>query len=336
VKGAPIRFIAAVTGGWVCIRIAVLLPDVDRLTLAGGVLAPPAAAVGRSAASAPGPAVLDARGVAARPGTGPRVRRGAPAVLANILAASPLSSAAAKQDGATRAGSERVVARPLLVPATLGTQSADPPQSRWIGSAWLLARGGASGTLSGGRLGASQAGIRMLYQVDTGRRIALAARIATPLRGRGTEAAIGVDWQPTSAPVHLVAEQRIAIDGARGGPTAMVIAGLNPTPVAAGFRLEAYAQAGAILRGGRAEAFGDAAVRLSRPVAMLGAATIDAGMGAWGAGQRGATRVDLGPTIGAALPLAGRSTRISLDWRHRVAGDARPGSGPALSIGTDF
>ncbi|WP_204317143.1 hypothetical protein, partial [Klebsiella aerogenes] len=28
--------------------------------------------------------------------------------------------------------------------------------------------------------------------------------------------------------------------------------------------------------------------------------------------------------------------RIALDWRQRVAGEARPGSGPALTLGADF
>lgn len=190
--------------------------------------------------------------------------------------------------------------------------------------------------MSGGRLGASQAGVRVAYHLDGARRVAVAGRIAAPLRGRGAEAALGLDWRPTPAPVHLVVEQRIAIDGAWGGPTAMVIAGLNPTPIAVGFRLEAYAQGGAILRGGKAEAFGDGAARLARPVVSLGQARLDLGLGAWGAGQRGATRIDVGPTVGVALPLAGRSVRVSLDWRQRVAGDARPASGPALSIGSDF
>lgn len=224
----------------------------------------------------------------------------------------------------------------MVIPSTIGPVPAGTPASRWAASAWLLTRGGANGTLTGGQLGASQAGLRMTYLLDERRRVALAARIATPLRGRGTEAAIGLDWQPTAAPVHLVLEQRVGLDGARGGPTALAIAGLNPTPIAAGFRLEAYAQGGVILRDGKAEGFGDGAARLARPVATLGGATLDLGLGAWAAGQRGAARVDAGPTLGVALPVAGRSVRVSLDWRQRVAGDARPGSGVALSVGSDF
>ena len=63
---------------------------------------------------------------------------------------------------------------------------------------------------------------------------------------------------------------------------------------------------------------------------------IDLGLGAWGAAQRGASRVDAGPWLSTALPVAGRSLRLSLEWRQRLAGRATPSSGPALTIGTDF
>src|SRR3546814_10233062 len=65
-------------------------------------------------------------------------------------------------------------------------------------------------------LGGSQAGARLAYAIDPAHRLQLVGRVATPLRGRGREAAIGVAWQPTRAPVRVVAEQRFAIDGGRG------------------------------------------------------------------------------------------------------------------------
>ena len=329
-KGAPIRFVVAVLGGWTCVRLAVLLPDAAPLALAGDVLAPAAQAMRRPAAPVIAPAL-------SRPTPAP-----------NRLTAARHTVPTAPVRGSSKArtapqatvvdGSEpvRPAAPRILVAATLGQEPSTTSPRRWSASAWLLARGGAGGTLSGGQLGASQAGARLLYRISDAHRLSLSGRIATPLKGRGGEAAIGVDWQPTAAPVHLVAEQRVGLDGARGGPTAMVIGGLNPTPIVAGFRLEAYAQGGAILRGGRVEGFGDGAARVTRPVAALGRATVDLGAGAWAAGQRGVTRADVGPTIGVALPVAGRGVRLSLDWRQRVAGRARPGSGPALSIGSDF
>ncbi|MDF7777793.1 hypothetical protein P1X14_21235, partial [Sphingomonas sp. AOB5] len=60
------------------------------------------------------------------------------------------------------------------------------------------------------------------------------------------------------------------------------------------------------------------------------------GGGIWGAAQRDAQRLDIGPSAALAVPVAGQNLRIALDWRQRVAGDARPGSGLALTIGSDF
>ncbi|MFT3978003.1 MAG: hypothetical protein QM688_12960, partial [Sphingomonas bacterium] len=141
------------------------------------------------------------------------------------------------------------------------------------------------------------------------------------------------DWRPTHLPVHLFVEQRIAIAGTRGGPSAGVIAGLPPTPVAAGFALDAYGQAGGIARDG-GECFADGAARLMRPVG-TGKARIELGLGAWGGAQRGASRLDVGPAASVVVPAV-RPIRVSLEWRERIAGGARPSSGLALSIGADL
>ena len=114
-----------------------------------------------------------------------------------------------------------------------------------------------------------------------------------------------------------------------------IIGGYGPAAIAPGVRIEAYGQAGAIARDG-IEAFVDAAARLTHPTARIGRARLDLGVGAWGSAQRGAARFDLGPTAGLAVPMAGRNLRLALDWRERVAGGARPGSGPAFTIGSDF
>jgi len=107
-----------------------------------------------------------------------------------------------------------------------------PERSRVAASAWLLARGGPAGTLSGGQLGASQAGLRITYALGEARKVSLAARLAAPLEGRGREAAVGLEWQPTRLPVRFVAEQRFVLDGGRGGPTLGVIAGYGPGEIA--------------------------------------------------------------------------------------------------------
>ena len=184
------------------------------------------------------------------------------------------------------------------------------------------------------QLGGAQAGVRLSYALDAARRLALTARVSTPLQGPGRELGLGVAWRPTRAPVTLIAEQRVSLDGERGGPALFAVAGLNPTPVAAGFRVEAYGEAGAVKRD-RILMFADGAARLAHPL-NKGPLRLDFGVGAWGGAQTGATRLDIGPSLGASLPVAHRSLRLTLDWRERVAGGAKPGSGPALTLGTDF
>lgn len=275
-----------------------------------------------------------------------------PAIRARVAAVSiePTPSAArpspirfaAAWDGSDRPSTppssrqpEPIASEPPLLP---GLPSLTPShgRSRWSASAWLLLREGtgAGGAVPVSQLGGAQAGVRVSYALDAARRLALTARVSAPLHGQGSEAAAGVSWRPTRAPVTLIAEQRVSLDGGRGGPTLFVIAGLNPTPVAAGFRVEAYGEGGAIKRD-RVEAFADGAARLTRPVTR-GPLHIDLGVGAWGGAQRGATRVDIGPSVGASVPVARRTLRLTLDWRERVAGGAKPASGPALTLGTDF
>ncbi|MBX9859084.1 MAG: hypothetical protein K2Y20_05760 [Sphingomonas sp.] len=219
---------------------------------------------------------------------------------------------------------------PLAFPART------PGASRLSGSAWLIARSGAGLSQSplGGQLGGSQAGIRLAYAIDRQRRLALVGRIATPLAGPGREAAAGIEWQPTRLPVRIVAEQRLAIDGGGGGPAIGVVGGVGPVPIG-DFRLEAYGQAGVIGRE-RGVGYADGAVRIERPMAKRHGVSLAAGIGAWGAAQPGAARIDVGPVLTATVPIRERRVRVALEWRARVGGQAAPGSGLALTIGGDF
>lgn len=215
--------------------------------------------------------------------------------------------------------------------ASFPAQSAFPPSpDRWSASGWLMLRqGGSPGVAPGGQLGGSQAGVRLVYMLAPKRRVAAFARVVTPLSGRGREATLGVEWQPSRVPVRIVAEQRFAIDGGNGGPGLGLVGGLDRAVM--GFRLETYGQAGAIRRA-RIEPYADGAARVTR---RLGHG-LAIGAGMWGAAQRDAARFDVGPSATLTVPVARHSFRLALDWRQRVAGDARPGSGVALSLGSDF
>ncbi|WP_375380090.1 hypothetical protein [uncultured Sphingomonas sp.] len=323
--GRPLRFLGSAAGGWTLFRVAALWPAAETLplrALARAVLPPVLAST--ISMPLPKPTVDPATPVEHTP-------------IAPIAApvSLPTTHSAAADIAAVQSGPQSVPAR---TPGVIGPPLRPGPVAgpgRLAGSAWMLARGGPSGTLSGGQLGASQAGVRLTYALDAARRVAIAARLATPLSGRGKEAAIGLDWKPTRLPFHLIAEQRFVLDGGKGGPTIGIIGGYGPGLVAPGVRVEAYGQAGAIARGG-VEGFVDAAARATHPLVDRGPVRIDIGAGVWGSAQKGAARFDLGPTIGAVVPVGRRTIRLSADWRERIAGDARPGSGPAFTIGSDF
>lgn len=318
--GRPLRFLALWLGGWATARTVLTWPVAETLeALTRAVASPAAAATALVAVAQPLPP---------RATVPPPVR----ATLAEV----PHAAAATMAAPVIQPPREPVAPAPMptiVPPPTLAAIASGP--SRLALSAWGIVRGGTEEAASSGQLGGSQLGVRMTYALDTARRLAASARLSAPLQGRGKELALGLDWQPIAAPVHVIVEQRLSLDGGSGGPTALLVGGFGPKDLAHGFRAEGYAQAGAIARR-RVDAFGDGALRVARPVARIGATSIDIGAGSWGGAQRGAARLDLGPSIGIAAPVGDKRVRLTLDWRERVAGSARPGSAPALSIGSDL
>ncbi|MEH3046070.1 MAG: hypothetical protein PGN14_03070 [Sphingomonas adhaesiva] len=332
--GRPLRFMGLVLGGWIATRVwwlwpvaAPLLPDAMRAIipppitaaapatpgspLAVPIAVPPPVTWRRPSPPAAAPTVRQAT----RSPDPPPPATGDPA---------PAPAAAATTDRHTFA---------LLGMVRYGVPAAPPAgPSRWSGSAWGIVRDGRQRAgVATPQLGGSQIGARLAYTLDIDRRIALAVRMSSALAVRQQEAAVGIEWQPRTLPVRLALERRLGIAGSRGGTALGVSGGVDDRPLAAGFRLDGYAQAGAIARDG-VEPYADGAVRVARPIMPA----LDVGMGAWGAAQRGAARADIGPTAALTLPAGARRLRVTLDWRQRIAGDARPASGPALSLGTDF
>jgi hypothetical protein len=197
-----------------------------------------------------------------------------------------------------------------------------------------MLRGDGAGPLApGGTLGGTQAGGRFAYRVngDVLRPVALSARLYSPRRAAGAEASLGLDWRPLRLPVHILAERRQALGGeGRSAWSLTLYGGVADEPFAGGLTLDAYAQGGVVGARSR-DLFADGAARISLPV---GSAAV--GAGAWGGAQPGAARLDVGPHVSIRIPGAGGTLRVSAEWRFRIAGEASPGSGPVLAVGTDF
>ena len=218
--------------------------------------------------------------------------------------------------------------------------------SRWSADGWLLLRRGGAASHGGGltpvTYGASQLGAVVRYRLapQSPHRSAAYLRGSAALAGvREREVALGLSARPIAGlPVALAAEARINSQpgGTRLRPAAFAYTELPPVELPLGTRAELYGQAGYV-GGNFASAFAEGQVRVDRRIVQLGRGELRAGGGAWGGAQKGASRLDLGPTATLAMPLGGTAgARLALDWRFRVAGNAAPASGPALTLSAGF
>lgn len=211
----------------------------------------------------------------------------------------------------------------------------------WSVGSWLYLRDGSGRApdvlASASQLGGSQAGLRLAYGFgDAGRVRAYGRATIAVQRPQQREIAFGLALAPLARlPIDLAIEQRVA--AGKEGRTALAImasGGVSDVPLPAGFRLDAYAQAG-VVGARQRDGFADGAIVVDH---RLGPDETSVRLGALAAGavQPGAARVDVGPRLTVRLPAVGEGSRIALDWRQRVAGDARPESGLALTLASDF
>jgi hypothetical protein len=196
------------------------------------------------------------------------------------------------------------------------------PQHGTIGAPTSLA--------SGGTLGGSQAGARLFYHVSP--TLAMVFRSSSDVGRRGGEVAGGIRYQPVrTLPVWLTAERRQALGHYGGGRSDFALfaeGGVYDQPGPWSFLIDGYAQAGVVgLR--THDLFADGGLTLTKPVYDR----FSAGIGVWGGVQPGLYRIDAGPRITMRVR---RNIKVHLDWRQRLAGNARPGSGPAVTLAGDF
>jgi len=343
--GPPVRFLIAVIGLWMAGRAAVLTmgsEDAAELAAADVAAAPVIAAVE--------PVVPGAVAVSVAPAAPSPLRR-----QGNIALAAQ-ASVWVERNGPPPAREQREVAGSsppagiqqvaIIEPAPapepprgLAAAPAAPTASRWSGSLFLFARNGGGGVplAGGGQLGASQAGARIAYRIDEAGRVAVAARVYAPVDSiRGSEAALGIDLRPLpDVPFRLSVERRIAIGKDGRHAWSAYVAGGFFRGLGRAVEVDGYGQAGVVGTKVR-DLFVDGALRVSRRFDLAGNRALLAGAGVWGAAQPGAARLDVGPRVALRLPAGGTTVSIAAEWRARVAGDARPGSGPALTVAADF
>jgi hypothetical protein len=218
--------------------------------------------------------------------------------------------------------------------------STDAPRSKWFGHAysfWRIGGNAESIVAPAGQYGGSQSGAILGYDLGHSPDKGLAVMVrtaATPAKG-GEELAIGLRWQRAFAlPLSLNAERRIRIS-ASDDWAIYAAGGMDAKPLAAGFNLDAYGQAG-WASGPTGGEFYDAQLRATRKLVRLGETMVNVGAGAWAGGQRRSGRLDIGPTVAAKFKIEGLPIDARIDWRQRIAGNARPGNGLAFTIATGF
>ena len=232
----------------------------------------------------------------------------------------------------------------------LAAQKASAAPGRWTLDSWAFYRQGSEAApVSQGRVpvyGASQAGAVVQYRLTrTSRydpRLYLRAYQAN-VPGGESELAFGASLRPLPrVPLRLAGEARYTTNpfGSEIRPAAYAVTEFNPVRLPLGTRLEAYGQAGWV-GGAGATAFGDGQAIIIRDLPVVGRLSRDAlrmsfGAGVWGGAQRDAQRLDIGPTLRFDVKVGRVPTRVSVDYRQRVAGDAAPASGVAATISAGF
>ncbi len=188
------------------------------------------------------------------------------------------------------------------------------------------------------RYGGTQAGAVAAYRINRpeDQRVDLLGRVSySPDDPNSLEFGAGLRWQPgRSLPISVATEYRRRVDGTG---TAIIYAagGIDRQPLAADFTLSAYGQAGIFEQDG-VHGFFDAQASVLRPAGRLGPIAVEAGAGAWAGGTDAVHRLDIGPRLSFQLKTGGAPVTLAADYRFRIAGDAAPGDGPAITVSTGF
>jgi hypothetical protein len=227
---------------------------------------------------------------------------------------------------------------PMNWPEPLRTSKPLPSGVTFYAYSFFRTRASQGAISTVGQYGGSQSGFVVAVPLLAPQDGPSEAKIALQMRGATAhddlderEFSAGLRWRPIKKiPLSLTLERRFRND--RKDSFGAYLAGGEAFDLPFQSRLESYAQAGYIT-GKAGGPFFDFSARAERK---LGASPLSAGFGLWGGGQTGIFRIDAGPTITHSFEIADTPFRVSADWRTRIAGDAAPASGPAVTLSTSF
>ena len=232
---------------------------------------------------------------------------------------------------------------PAAAPALIARSPATASQPRWSADGWLMWRDDTTTPITSGNpsYGRSQLGAVARYELAPGSRQRPQAylRGSAALQGAAEQdVAAGLSARPLAGlPLRLAAEVRASdrSNGREVRAAAFVVTELAPQQLPGGLVAEVYAQAGYV--GGRdATVFVDGQARVDRSLGTAGQFDLRAGAAAWGGAQDEGARIDVGPTAAMTFRVGQARGRLAADYRFRVAGDAQPASGPALTLSAGF
>ena len=238
-------------------------------------------------------------------------------------------------------GGQSIPEAPAPVPLSPG--AAQKGADRWSADAWMLLRRENAQSLAAGRpvYGGSQAGAVLRYHLapQSAHSPIAYLRASQAMGGiRQNEAALGFGIRPLAPlPVMVAGEGRVFNSLGRTSirPAALAYTELPPVKLPFGLRGDTYLQGGYV-GGSFKTPFIDGLMRIDRGIASPGGTELRLGGGIWGGAQKGAQRLDVGPSASASVDLMGVPSRVSMDWRFRVMGEAEPKSGPAVTMSAGF
>lgn len=225
----------------------------------------------------------------------------------------------------------------------IGPSEGQRRSDHWSLDMWAFARPGGIGPVAGGiqttSYGASQGGAVLRYRLSKSARRPTAYARVTASPGTGPisaqqDAALGLSVRPLAAlPVAAYAEARATRTSKTVDlrPAAFLATEFPPLDLPFSTEARAYAQTGYV-GGDFATAFADGQVALDHKLAKTSLGDLRLGGGAWAGAQKGASRVDIGPTARLEFDLADKPVTLQIDYRFQVAGDAQPGSGVAVTL----